>query len=237
MSPVRRRRPEGRGLSARPTRMLARRPRSVRRLCTRLPPPCVTASAAPTTSSGLLVCSYRRADCTGAVGQRHGAGSRAHRPSQRRFVLSLARGRGAGHRGAVPGDPVHPELRPVGVAGLGPRDHPFRPAYGRRALVEAAADAVHGSVRAVRQGAAGPVARDRTSRRRDGGGDGVQGRLAHNPRHRLGDRGRDTGARLDGADRAGPRGPDRRGQPHQFGRLRVRQRARLLGGARRRRSG
>ena len=90
-----------------------------------------------------------------------------------RFYVA-ARGRRAGDRGAVAADPVDPELRPVGVARVGPGDHPPQPAHDGRPDMEAAADDLHDAVRAVRQGGARHVARGRARRRRDGGGDGVQ---------------------------------------------------------------
>ena len=62
--------------------------------------------------------------------------------------------------------PAAPDVRPVGVDHLGPRDRPPGPRHAHRAVVEAAARAVHDAVRARRRPlGAGAVAGDRAGRR------------------------------------------------------------------------
>ena len=52
--------------------------------------------------------------------------------------------------------PGRPDLRPVGVDHLGPRDHRVEPGHAHRPVVEAAAGAVHDAVRAHRRHAGRP---------------------------------------------------------------------------------
>ena len=102
--------------------------------------------------------------------------------------------------------PVEPDLRPVGVDHLGPRDRPLRPHDHERPVVEAAARVLHDGVRARgRRRRAQPVAGDRARRRLPRHRDGVPARLA--ARRPLG-----------GCDRRGLAVPRRRLHPHVLAR-------------------
>ncbi len=110
--------------------------------------------------------------------------------------------------------PVDPDLRPVGVDHLGPRDHAPRPRHDRRAVVEAAADPVHRAVLARRRRAgARAVDPGRPRRRPAGGRDGVPAR---------------------GPARRSRGGRDRRRRAGARGRVRAQLRARQLRGPARR---
>ena len=69
-----------------------------------------------------------------------------------RALLPRPRRRSRWSSAPLAADPLDPQLRPVGVARLGPRDHPPQPADHGRPDLEAAARDLHHALRAVRQG-------------------------------------------------------------------------------------
>ena len=135
-------------------------------------------------------------------------------------------------RRALAADPVDPELRPVGVDRVGPRDRPPQPPDHRRPVVEAAADDLHRPVRAVRQRRAEPVAGRRARGRVRGGGDGVPAVVpAHAPdRQLLHRQRRPTSGQFTRARAGAAGGADRRRRTRALRGLHQRQRARLLRG-------
>ncbi len=210
--------------------MRARRPRSVRGLV------CVCAAVVPSMrarhqrSPRPRVCSHRRADRT-VQERRPSCGLDGPRQTPRRRPDLHRHGcGGAGDRRSFAADSVNSELRPLGVAGMGPRDRAHQPPDHRRAHLEAAPGGVHDGVLAVRQGRAGPLAGRRPGRRGDCGRDGVQGvrapRTAACGAPRRG-RGPHRVRRVRAA-RAG--GIDRDVRVDFRGRVHHRQRARLLRG-------
>ena len=89
-------------------------------------------------------------------------------PTRNPLFLADRGGSVLAHRGTEPAHPLDAELRPVVVAGVEPPDRPSASLTitTRRHVVEAAADDLHDPARAVRQRGPGPVARGGPRRRR-----------------------------------------------------------------------